>query len=99
MQSDPSSMIRQQLGSREKLLWYGQPRQGIVFRASDVLFIPFSLIWGGFALFWETSVLVAGAPFFFAFWGIPFVLAGLYMIFGRFFVEARMRQHTSYGVT
>jgi len=96
---DLENELRQNLSSGEKLIWTGKPRTGIMLRSSDVFLIPFSLLWGGFAVFWESSVLATDAPFFFKLWGIPFVLAGIYMIIGRFFIDAKKRENTIYGIT
>jgi hypothetical protein len=71
MWDDPDSQIKPELGNSERLLWAGRPRQGVLFRATDAFLIPFSLMWGGFAIFWESMAIAKGTPFFFALWGIP----------------------------
>src|SRR5260370_14417493 len=105
MTVDSSQVIARELDVGESLLWSRQPRKGIVLRSSDVFLITFSILWGGFAIFWETSVLSQArkggnaASLFMVLWGIPFVLVGLYMIFFRFIVDARRREHACYGLT
>jgi hypothetical protein len=94
-----SAVISSLLGREERLLWSAQPRQGIFLRSTDAFLIPFSLMWGGFAFFWEGSVFHANAPVFFRLWGVPFVLLGLYLIVGRFFADAKLRSRTYYGLT
>lgn len=99
MDRSPEEVIRRELGPSERLRWWGQPPQGLILRAADAFLIPFSIAWGGFAIFWEAMVIAGGAPFFFALWGIPFVLVGLYLMVGRFWVDARQRASTVYAVT
>lgn len=87
MWSDAVSVISHELSSGERLLWSGQPRPGVRLRPFDAFMIPFSLLWCGFAVFWEATVITKGAPGFFMLWGIPFVLVGLYVVFGRFIAK------------
>lgn len=91
--------LRDRLLPSETLLWWDRPAQGLAFTGNDLYLVPFSLLWGGFAIFWESSVIHTNAPFFFRLWGIPFVLVGLYLIFGRFFIDAWLRTHVFYGLT
>ena len=84
----------------ERILWSGRPAQGLRFTSRDVFLIPFSLMWGGFAIFWESAVLTKEqTPGFFALWGIPFILIGVYFIVGRFLLDAWVRGGMFYAVT
>ena len=93
----------------EQVLWAGQPDPKVIFTGADIFLVPFSLLWGGFAIFWEfmASTGVANAQikqhqgpiWFFPLFGIPFVLMGLYFIFGRFIYKAWRKRNTYYAVT
>jgi hypothetical protein len=84
----------------ERVIWRGRPQQGLLLTGSDGFLIPFSLLWGGFSIFWESSVLRApNAPIVMVLFGIPFVVIGLFLIFGRFFFDAWIRMGGFYALT
>jgi hypothetical protein len=89
----------------EQIVWTGHPKQGLALSGRDTFLIPFSLMWGGFATFWNVGVWGGigenneAAPWFFRLWGLPFLVVGLYFIFGRFLHDAYLRKHLRYAVT
>lgn len=82
----------------EQILWKGTPGKGHLFLPSDLFMIPFSIIWCGFAFFWEFGVISSGAPFFGLF-GLPFICVGLYITVGRFIWKVYIRTKTAYVIT
>jgi len=99
MDHKAAQQIRAHLSPGEALLWSGRPRQGVIFRYSDLFVIPFSLLWGGFAIHWAYGAYRSGAPALILLVGGVFVLVGLYIIVGRFVVDTLTRRHTCYGLT
>jgi hypothetical protein len=100
---DPDSLaaIQSELTSGETVLWAGRPSPGVVFHKSEnESLVPFSLICGGFAIVWEIVVIGSlfshrshvGQSVFMILWGIPFVVIGQYMIWGRFLRAARKKK-------
>lgn len=93
--------IQPELLPGERVLWTGRPDPSRLLNLADVGLIPFSLLWGGFALGWFVQGLTgrakADAPTIIV--GAFFALFGLYLIVGRFFVKAQRKRHTFYAVT
>ena len=93
------------LTSGERILWSGQPKQGIAFNRFDLIAVPFSFMWGGFAIFWNYGVWTSFPDtggvddWFFKLWGLPFLAVGLYLMVGRFFYDAWVRKRSLYAVT
>ena len=87
----------------ERLLWSGRPAQGLRLRRSDKLMIPFSIVWCGFAIFFEFMAVFfdeeGGVVWPLAIFGGVFVLIGLYLVIGRFFYDAAIRRGKLYGLT
>ncbi|MEO6340582.1 MAG: hypothetical protein ABIO39_11120 [Caulobacteraceae bacterium] len=91
--------VQRHLLPQEHVVWQGRPSAGLILRPIEVLLIPFSLLWGGFAIFWNISVWVTPTPLPFKLFGLPFLVIGLYMIFGRFLVDMALRKNLLYLVT
>jgi hypothetical protein len=95
---DPQAAMKLQseLSSGERIQWATMPNTRIIFHSDDWYLVPFSLLWGGFAIFWEAGVLgfweTNAKPhpisWFMSLWGIPFIVIGQYLIWGRFAVDA-----------
>ncbi len=87
----------------EKVAWAGMPDRRFRFTGGDIFLVPFSILWGGFALFWAAGVLglFDGHPELNpgALFGIPFVLIGQYFIWGRFIYKRYKNRRTFYGLT
>lgn len=97
------------LAAGERIEWTGQPNPGAIFHPEDSALIPFSLMWGGFAIFWllgASGILGLGKQhpdqtfqYFGLIWGTPFVLVGQYLIWGRFVYAAWKKRRTYYAIT
>ena len=84
----------------ERILWEGRPDTRLfLLRKQDTFLIPFSLVWGGFAIFWNVGVWTGGAPFFFSIFGLPFLIVGAYVTIGRFFHDQLRRRGTVYALS
>jgi hypothetical protein len=97
MSSEAYTALTPHLHPKERLLWFGQPKQGLLLRGEDAWLIPFSLVWCFFSVPGSISRMVSGGGF--IFFDLLFAIAGLYLLFGRFLVDMWLRAHTTYGLT
>lgn len=63
-----------------------------------MLLIPLSVLWSGFAFWWEYTVIREGV-WLFAVVGAVLVAGGAYLLVGRFVVESYRRSTAAYGLT
>jgi hypothetical protein len=98
--------LEMELAPSERLLWAGQPKRGIRFTAEDFFLIPFGFAWLGFSIFWTMTALrasevpkVPALKYVFPLFGVPFILVGVYLAFGRYWFDARRRSRTWFGIS
>jgi len=105
---DPGAAMKVQteMISGERVYWAGMPDPKVIFHSDDLVTIPFTLVWTGVFVFWEANALgIWGAPrsggsnLFMVLWGIPFLIIGNYMVWGRFLADAWLKRRTYYAVT
>lgn len=82
----------------EKIIWSGQPNIEKKFTKYDTFFVPFSVLWFGFSIFWEIMATIGSGGIFSVF-GIPFCVIGFYICIGRFIYKKKNKQHTYYYIT
>ena len=83
----------------EYILWEGAPEKGVSLTSRDIVLLPFSVIWLGFALFWEYLAITTSRSPLMVVWGLPFIGVGLYLLFGRFLQTLYLRDKTFYIIT
>lgn len=95
-------VLRRQLAPGERVLWHGRPPQGLLLRRADAWLIPLPCA----AIFNVLHLLKTSAQMedraemgFLVVWGLLFVLVGLYLMLGRFWVDAYLRARTCYVLT
>lgn len=96
LRGDP---IDSELRPGEQILWKGRPDPSRLFGPRDALLVPFSILWAGFAVFWEVGVITSGGPLFFVLWGIPFIAMGAFITVGRFIAKRARKRRTWYAIT
>lgn len=92
------------LDEDETVLWTGQPKPGLMFKSSDIVLSGFGFFFFAFAIFWTTMAGSMGSEaglfgYVFPLFGVPFILVGGYLLFGRFFWDAFVRGKTRYALT
>lgn len=85
--------IQSELLYGEELLWCGAPERGTHVSGRGVYNTVFGLFFAIFAVFWTVTAMSMGGMF--GLFGIPFIFAGIYVIFGNSFKKSSM----IYGVT
>ena len=91
-------IAQRELRSSEKLIWADQP--GPMARArTKIKVCLFGIPFTGFAIFWMSGAVGAGAPPLFAMFGIPFIAVGLGLILSPLWSYIEAQRWMVYAIT
>ncbi len=87
-----NEVFNEYLQKDEEILWAGQPDPSVMVNRADIMAIPFSIVWCSISILGEAMAITdfpdgsstMGEHIFNVTWGAAFVLAGFYMVYGRF---------------
>lgn len=79
----------------ERLLWTGRPQRGVVLQPVDLYIAPFALVWSGALV----AIAVADPVFRNSPVALLFLIGAIYLIAGRFAVDAWARRRLIYAVS
>ena len=88
--------LAEHLPPDEEILWIGRPEARPRLGGLTLGRVPFLMLWFGFIIFWEATVIAAGAPVIFPVFGAGMLLIGLSRLRGGFGFGGR---RTLYAVT
>ncbi len=94
--------IKSKYLNNETILWQGGALNVPLLNKSDILLIPFTLIFGGLFIIYaliSALMMIAGESALFSLVGITFLLIGLYILFFRIFYRKKRIQREIYFVT
>lgn len=97
--AEDERVLSPELTPGETLLWTGHPGRRLRFGGFDVIAVPFVLFWLGAVMFGVRALIKQDAPAFAFVFLSCFVLVGLYMVVGRFWIDSARRRKTTYGLT
>jgi len=81
------------------MVWTGRPAGGLLLTGADWVLIPLSLIWSVVALYAVGAAFFSGTTIISLVLGTVFGLATLFVVAGRFAIDAWIRSRTVYALT
>jgi len=82
----------------EHIIWQGRPATGLRLKPRNLIKSPFGIFFLGYAIFWTSNSARTGGTGFLMF-GLPFIAAGLWLVFGKHIFDSLRRGRTHYTLT